>query len=85
MSKWSKRSQEDKERILREQQNPKKTAVINNIHQIKGACEKAKREAGNAEKHCSACDLRCPGCPFESVWPKERVLAIIEAVKEKSK
>ena len=80
MSRWSKRSQEDKERILREQNGAEKpTLVYHGIKvniipyvEIKSRCEAAMKKAGNEGKHCSACDLRCPECPFEAMWPKEQ-------------
>ena len=75
MSKWSKRSQEDKERILREQQHPPVPLFTHRfipLYQVKPMCENAKKKAGNEGKNCSACDLRCPGCPFESAWPVEK-------------
>jgi len=73
MSRWSKRSQEDKERVLREQVNPthRWAKEAPPFDRIKPECDKAKKNAGNEEKHCSACDLRCPNCPFESAWSKQ--------------
>ena len=72
MSRWSKRSQEEKERISRGQATPGRWASnAPPFGMIKSECEKAKRAAGNGEKDCHACDLRCLGCPFESAWPKE--------------
>jgi hypothetical protein len=72
MSRWSKKSQEEKERILRGQVTPGMWAAGPPFYaRIKTECDKAKKAAGNEGKHCSACDLRCLGCPFESAWPKE--------------
>jgi hypothetical protein len=79
MSRWEKRSQEDKERILKEQTETKEPTYsyhgikVNIIpyESIKSKCDTAQKKAGNEGKNCHACDLRCPGCPFESAWPKE--------------
>jgi hypothetical protein len=70
MSRWSKRSEEEKLIILKEQ-NPVRQSRHAVYQQMRNDCMDAKIRAGHAkEKHCSACDLRCPGCPFESAWPK---------------
>ena len=74
MSRWSKRSEEEKRRILQNSQRTfyNKSYTQLSYEQIRGACDKAKHLAGHDGAHCSACDLRCPGCPLESAWPKEQ-------------
>jgi hypothetical protein len=69
MSRWAKRSEEEKERILKEQ-NPVRQSRHAVYEQIKNDCIDAKARAGVSEQPCHACNLRCPGCPFESAWPK---------------
>lgn len=73
MSRWQKRSQEDQERILHDQNKVffKKSYTQLSYEQLRSACDAAKRRAGHEGVHCSACDLRCPGCPLEAFWPKQ--------------
>jgi hypothetical protein len=74
-SRWQKRSQEDKERIAQEQspEGQQKRGGSQRITNIRNACFRAKAAAGHVKDQCHACDLRCPGCPFEKVWDKQIV------------
>jgi hypothetical protein len=77
MSRWSKRSQEEKERILQQQQHQERVSQtkidfqILSLDYVKEKCDKAKKAAGHEGESCSVCNFRCPGCPFEFAWPKE--------------
>jgi len=76
-SRWSKRSEEEKEKIFNEAQHQEQVAntkmmyPVTSTAQLKAKCDDAKKRAGHEGTHCSACDLRCPGCPFEFTWPEE--------------
>jgi len=72
LSRWSKRSDEDKQRIAMEQ-SPEyiaKQEGKKRLLNIRETCFIAKAKAGHEKEMCHACDLRCPGCPFESSWSK---------------